>query len=247
MQKGVLFLLADYAFRKYFVETYDDNILHEEESDCEYLMWYIEEILEFLDFHRIQGAAAERGKLLRYVNHANKLFDLYQEDKYYNYLERKFGDVVELLCVLRAACNKYIYKLRDNYCTYVAERLLNDRELCAWIAKLIVISYVDNPPSKWCERETIPVWVRQSLMIRERGKCSNCGTELQEDPVSRVHVDHIIPLAVGGFNDIVNLQLLCERCNLAKNKKIMPTRPNIPKYLSKKLTGKSSYQQHKLL
>lgn len=50
-----------------------------------------------------------------------------------------------------------------------------------------------------------------SELIRRDGKqCKRCGT------IERLTIDHIIPLARGGNNDLNNLQLLCVRCNSAK-------------------------------
>lgn len=51
--------------------------------------------------------------------------------------------------------------------------------------------------------------------IREmqRNRCAICRVDL-----SRVkeHIDHIMPLALGGSNDRTNIQVLCEPCNLQK-------------------------------
>ncbi|HAJ80471.1 MAG TPA: hypothetical protein DCO75_11950 [Fibrobacteres bacterium] len=30
------------------------------------------------------------------------------------------------------------------------------------------------------------------------------------------HLDHMVPLANGGVNDPVNIQLMCEKCNIQK-------------------------------
>jgi 5-methylcytosine-specific restriction endonuclease McrA len=36
---------------------------------------------------------------------------------------------------------------------------------------------------------------------------------------SAIHYDHIVPLAQGGINDVTNIQLLCDKCNLKKTSK----------------------------
>ncbi len=53
------------------------------------------------------------------------------------------------------------------------------------------------------------------LFDLQRGKCSCCKTSIN----GGYHVDHIIPLALGGRNDRMNLQLLCPTCNLRKGAK----------------------------
>lgn len=55
------------------------------------------------------------------------------------------------------------------------------------------------------------------LYKKQRGCCAgpNCGVKLGK----RFHRDHIVALANGGTNDILNIQLLCRRCNLKKHAK----------------------------
>lgn len=45
------------------------------------------------------------------------------------------------------------------------------------------------------------------------GKCQICGMELS----GVFHVDHIMPFSKGGATDVVNAQILCERCNMSKS------------------------------
>lgn len=44
-------------------------------------------------------------------------------------------------------------------------------------------------------------------------KCAVCRISIAKN----YHVDHVIPLALGGSNNRDNLQLLCPSCNLSKN------------------------------
>ncbi len=44
-------------------------------------------------------------------------------------------------------------------------------------------------------------------------KCACCGV----DTKTKYHVDHIMPLALGGSNDPLNLQILCQLCNTQKS------------------------------
>jgi 5-methylcytosine-specific restriction endonuclease McrA len=56
-----------------------------------------------------------------------------------------------------------------------------------------------------------------SLLKLQRGKCAHswCLADIK----SHHHVDHVLPLALGGSNDKRNIQLLCVPCNLEKGAK----------------------------
>jgi len=59
-------------------------------------------------------------------------------------------------------------------------------------------------------RIPIPAEVRRYVLERDRHRCVKCGSDRQ------LTVDHIIPLAKGGSNDLSNFQTLCRRCNSGK-------------------------------
>lgn len=52
------------------------------------------------------------------------------------------------------------------------------------------------------------------LIALQRGKCAIC-----ECRIVKYHMDHIMPIALGGMNIDENIQLLCPTCNLRKNAK----------------------------
>ena len=54
---------------------------------------------------------------------------------------------------------------------------------------------------------------RQELYIKFDKKCNCCAKELN---IKETHIDHIKPLAGGGTNDELNLQILCKECHFEK-------------------------------
>jgi len=53
------------------------------------------------------------------------------------------------------------------------------------------------------------------LIKLQSGKCACCMTEINV----LYHIDHIIPIKLGGSNEKTNLQILCPSCNLSKKAK----------------------------
>jgi 5-methylcytosine-specific restriction endonuclease McrA len=54
-----------------------------------------------------------------------------------------------------------------------------------------------------------------NLLKLQQGKCACCGHPLGDD----YHMDHIMPLALGGTNTDDNIQLLRAKCNMQKSAK----------------------------
>lgn len=55
----------------------------------------------------------------------------------------------------------------------------------------------------------------KALLMMQGCKCANCLKSIK----NKYHVDHIMPLVLGGSNDISNIQLLCAFCNQSKHSK----------------------------
>jgi 5-methylcytosine-specific restriction endonuclease McrA len=53
----------------------------------------------------------------------------------------------------------------------------------------------------------------------QRGKCAYCRKNLKRGGRLGCHIDHIIPLALGGAHVQNNLQLTCALCNIRKHAK----------------------------
>lgn len=73
-----------------------------------------------------------------------------------------------------------------------------------------------------CKRVRIPKWVQHAIFFRDRGRCTCCNKDLSGllNMSNKIHYDHIIPLSKHGINDISNLQLYCEECNIKKSNNI---------------------------
>ncbi len=68
-------------------------------------------------------------------------------------------------------------------------------------------------------RIRIPASVKNYVLERDRCQCQSCG---QAGLEANLEVDHIIPLALGGSNDLSNLQTLCRSCNQRKKHYLDP-------------------------
>jgi 5-methylcytosine-specific restriction endonuclease McrA len=56
----------------------------------------------------------------------------------------------------------------------------------------------------------------REILASQKHRCSYCSADLRK---TKKHLDHIMPLALGGSNDRGNLQYLCGTCNLSKGAK----------------------------
>lgn len=61
-------------------------------------------------------------------------------------------------------------------------------------------------------RRTITKAMKAMLMINQNGLCK-CGGKLS---LGSYHVDHMVPLALGGADDLSNMQALCIVCHKEK-------------------------------
>ena len=64
------------------------------------------------------------------------------------------------------------------------------------------------------KREHIPARLRHEVFKRDKYRCRECGATNKE---TTLEIDHIVPVAKGGTNDLSNLQTLCKACNRAKH------------------------------
>ena len=65
----------------------------------------------------------------------------------------------------------------------------------------------------------IPVAIRAGLRVEARDRCGYCQTR-QSLAYGPLEVDHIIPQAAGGSDEVANLWLACRSCNQYKGKQV---------------------------
>lgn len=64
------------------------------------------------------------------------------------------------------------------------------------------------------ERRKLPVAERQQIYERFGGRCAYCGCEIT---IKDMQADHVVPLHLGGADDISNLYPACRACNHYKS------------------------------
>lgn len=68
------------------------------------------------------------------------------------------------------------------------------------------------------QRKLMTPQLRDAVKKRDRYTCQICGKYMPDEV--GLHIDHIIPVSKGGKTVSSNLQVLCDKCNLAKGRKI---------------------------
>lgn len=142
--------------------------------------------------------------------HSDDLYD------YYNEL-RLTGELDELVEQMTDEVFFIMFLNRQAMCDFnlMMARVISDiavNDLDPYQSKLMKVDGV-------LRRRNPPMWAKRAVFFRERGKCALTRKDLSGllSTLNRAHIDHIVPLAEGGLNDITNLQLLDESVNLKKS------------------------------
>lgn len=232
VKDGVLFEIVQLAHGHYF-----DFDRIEEELSVEEALWFAEDLRDLLKFHNIADRVFA-GAVTKLANASNRAFDRGDDDHYSGWLERQGVRIFD--CLQAKLCDELDWpaQLVHSYAAATAERILHDRSLCGYISFRIHAIGIDGglddddeSPKQWVKRIPIPSWAKKMLLARDRGSCAICAKQLSLELLDDAHVDHILPLKLGGTNDICNLQVLCSVCNLAKGARRLEARSSVPEYL----------------
>lgn len=74
----------------------------------------------------------------------------------------------------------------------------------------------DEKDPRKIERAKMTLSLRYSILLRDRFTCKGCGRSPNRGDDIKLHVDHIVAIALGGKTVPENLQTLCDECNLGK-------------------------------
>ncbi|NQU54448.1 MAG: HNH endonuclease [Bacteroidetes bacterium] len=144
----------------------------------------------------------------------------------------------------------YVRYLEGKVNEYVAEKVANetfqllfsDRMFCLKFNSVIAdnikdLKLVDYPDllekdGKLKRCTYFSEWVQPAVFLRDKGCCAVCLRDLTGLLKTGFNeaIDHIVPLNLGGTNDVTNFQLICRDCNLKKLGHTIETSEHYPTY-----------------
>lgn len=145
----------------------------------------------------------------------NKTTEEIDVEKYFLYLGNE-GIMDKLLDEISKEAFHILFSNRKvlwNFCDTAAFQILESAE-CFYPEVFNNRGYL--------QRARIPQWAKNAVYHRDKGLCVNCKTDLTRliNLKNSIHYDHVIPLSKGGMNDVINLQILCEKCNKEKSARL---------------------------
>ncbi|MGL4572780.1 MAG: HNH endonuclease [Clostridium sp.] len=193
----------------------DENDLksYDEVSEDNYLNFKFK-VNIFMEKHRIPHISFSK-----WFNTINKYDKTIDEDcivSYFNYLltegslDTLLTQISEEVFYILFQNRLFLKEFNEHVASYIDSSNIND-------IHLENRKYFEQ--NGVLKRSYIPTWVRNSIFFRDRGHCCCCNRDLtgliSVTDLDKA-IDHIVPLAEGGSNDISNLQLLCKNCNSSK-------------------------------
>ena len=239
LERGLAFKIGEWCYATMF-DGMSESMRFIEELGTEERLWFLDDVVEAAELSGLfdnEASLQEIALLIKEIDTPYELNDLNMERKYFNALEgrgrRKLISLFEKFC---ERVPERISEMGQEYALEVADRILHDRQLCNFIARTVIDIGFDGETEEglrkqWVQRERWPATVRSILLARDRGKCAGCGVDIVQELREEAHIDHMFPIARGGCNDLVNLQLLCSKCNLTKRDEDAEAMNSVPRYI----------------
>jgi hypothetical protein len=204
-------------------------------------LWLLEDVVEAARLTGFFGGEPLLNVIATRVNEIDALL-VSDEAAYWDQVER--AGRRELTKMFLQLCRNQrapLLQMGQLYAYEIGDRILHDRELCHFIAQTVMdIGFGgetdEGMRSQWVERERWPSRIKEILRARDRGKCAACGLDIVQELKEEGHIDHMFPLARGGCNDLVNLQLLCSPCNRRKLDRADTPTTSVPRYVRRPRT-----------
>jgi hypothetical protein len=211
----------------------------------EAFLWFVDNVVEA---GRSSGLFARDRLLDTIATRVSEIGYLYDSDEasYYDQVEGPGRrELIKIFLQLCRDKREALLQMGQIYAYDIGDRILHDRELCNFIAQTVMdIGFngeaEEGIRSQWVERERWPSWVKEILRARDRGKCAGCGVDIVQELREEGYIDHMFALARGGCNDLVNLQLLCSKCNGKKLDRAETATSSVPRYVRRPRTLRSS-------
>ncbi len=112
--------------------------------------------------------------------------------------------------------------------TYTSDGGMAQRSFSVPMTEELIIALIETLQSKLSaksfaeeQRRLMTRKLREFIKERDDFTCSYCGNSTHKEPNLLLEIDHILPVAKGGYTVEDNLQTLCWKCNRSKSDKIL--------------------------
>ncbi|MBL1410110.1 HNH endonuclease [Sphingobacterium faecale] len=228
----------DHAYR--FASSIRDTVLSNNPEEY---------FLDFLDLD-LEGTVKPKKETILHVfisNHVSFQFEYYvkkgEREEVANEFESLFKSYKHKYRKSRRKDYEYLLYLEKEFNNNILQKIVNetfqllfsDRLFCMEFNKLVSeyvseLKFVDNPKILSSDGKVIRCayfqsWVQKAIFYRDKGCCAICLSDLSGLLKTDFHkaIDHIVPINLGGTNDITNFQLICRSCNSKKSGKVIKT------------------------
>lgn len=186
----------------------------------EYCLWLVDRV-----FYEQASSIANSGEVADFnpVSWINQAIKKYRgiDVSVNNDFKFDYEDYLETYNTYLEYINKYgddlFFDVISDIAVEIEYILFQNRDFLLRFNEQQAVAFEDHPR----KRTYVPEWVKRAVLFRDKGCCVFCKKDLTglysllED--NEKHFDHIVSLNEGGINDVCNMQLSCQECNLKKS------------------------------